>query len=42
MIGPVVDALKYINGLSFDVLSFVLIEHLCRKNKDKTKADGYE
>lgn len=33
LIGPIVDALKYLNSLSFDVLAYCLIEALAAPDK---------
>lgn len=33
LIGPIVDALKYLNSLSFDVLAYCLIEALASPDK---------
>uniref|UniRef100_A0A0K2TBN1 THO complex subunit 2 n=1 Tax=Lepeophtheirus salmonis TaxID=72036 RepID=A0A0K2TBN1_LEPSM len=40
LIGPVVDALKYLTNLSFDVLGYSIIEALNNPDKDKSKHDG--
>ena len=40
LIGPVVDSLKYLTSLSFDVLSYSIIEALNNPEKDQTKHDG--
>ena len=40
LIGPVVDSLKYLTSLSFDVLSYSIIEALNNPEKDRTKHDG--
>ena len=40
MIGPVVDSLKYLTSLSFDVLGYSIIEALNNPEKDRTKHDG--
>jgi len=36
----IVDALKYLNPLTFDVLSYTIIENLASNSKDKLKPDG--
>merc|ERR1719336_2010877 len=40
LIGPVVDSLKYLTNLSFDVLGFCIIEALNDPNRVRTKTDG--
>jgi len=40
LIGPVVDSFKYLTSLSFDVLSYSIIEALNNPEKDRTKHDG--
>lgn len=40
LIGPVVDSFKYLTSLSFDVLSYSIIEALNNPEKDQTKHDG--
>jgi len=40
LIGPVVDSLKYLTNLSFDVLGFCIIESLNDPNRTKNKTDG--
>lgn len=40
LIGPVVDSLKYLTSLSFDVLGYSIIEALNNPDKDRTKHDG--
>lgn len=40
LIQPVVDALKYLTPLGFDVLSFVLVDCLANPSKDRLKEDG--
>ena len=40
LIGPVVDSLKYLTNLSFDVLGFCIIESLNDPNRTKNKSDG--
>ena len=40
LIGPVVDSLKYLTSLSFDVLGYSIIEALNNPEKDRTKHDG--
>ena len=40
LIGPVVDSLKYLTNLSFDVLGYSIIEALNNPEKDRTKHDG--
>lgn len=40
MINPVVDALKYLSPLSFDVLGYSIIEALNNPGKDRTKTDA--
>lgn len=38
--GPVVDSLKYLTSISYDVLIFCIIEALSNPSKDRTKHDG--
>jgi len=40
LVGPIVDSMKYMNNLSFDVLGFCIIESLSDPAKDRTKTDG--
>lgn len=40
MITPVVDSLRYLTSLSFDVLGYSIIEALNNPEKDRTKHDG--
>ena len=40
LINPVVDSLKYLTSLSFDVLGYSIIEALNNPEKDRTKHDG--
>ncbi|XP_037078620.1 LOW QUALITY PROTEIN: THO complex subunit 2-like [Pollicipes pollicipes] len=40
LIGPMVDSLKYITNLSYDVLGYCIIEALANPEKDRTKHDG--
>ncbi|XP_015792338.1 THO complex subunit 2 [Tetranychus urticae] len=40
LIGPVVDSLKYLTSLSYDVLIYCIIEALSNSNKDRTLHDG--
>ena len=40
LIGPVVDSLRYLTSLSFDVLGYSIIEALNNPDKDRTKHDG--
>ena len=40
LIGPVVDSLKYLTNLSFDVLGFCIIESLNDPSRTKNKTDG--
>ena len=40
LIQPVVDSLKYVTPLGYDVLSFVLIDCLADPRKDRLKEDG--
>jgi len=40
LIGPVVDSLKYLTNLSFDVLGFCIIECLNDPSRERTKTDG--
>jgi THO complex subunit 2 len=40
MIGPVVDSLKYLTCVSYDVLSFCVIEALANPAKEQTKHEG--
>lgn len=39
-IGPVVDCLKYLTSLSYDVLGYCLIEALAKADRDRLKHDG--
>ncbi|XP_054160183.1 THO complex subunit 2-like [Oppia nitens] len=40
LIGPVVDALKYLTTISYDVLAFCMIEALADPAKEQTKHEG--
>lgn len=40
LIQPVVDSLKYLTPLDFDVLMFALIDSLANPNKERLKEDG--
>ena len=40
LIGPVVDSLKYLTNLSFDVLGYCIIEALNDPSRVRTKTDG--
>lgn len=40
LISPMVDSLKYITNLSYDVLGYCIIEALANPEKDRTKHDG--
>jgi len=40
LIQPVVDMFKYLTGLGYDVIAFVVIEHLASPGRDKLKDDG--
>lgn len=40
LIGPVVDSLKFLTSLSFDVLVYCIIEVLADSGKGRTKHDG--
>jgi len=40
LIGPVVDSLKYMTNMSFDMLGFCIIENLNDPDKNRTKTDG--
>lgn len=40
LIGPVVDSLRYLTSLSFDVLGYCLIESLAQADRDRFKHDG--
>ena len=40
MAQPIVEALTYFSGLSFDVMSFLLIERLAASGRPKLKEDG--
>ena len=40
LIGPVVDSLKFLTHVSFDVLVYCIIEALGDSSKDRTKHDG--
>ena len=37
---PIVDALHYFSALSFDILSFLIIERLAASGRPKLKDDG--
>ncbi|KRZ25691.1 THO complex subunit 2 [Trichinella pseudospiralis] len=37
LIGPVVESLRFVTNLSYDVLAFCIIEHLARPEKQKLK-----
>ncbi|XP_024887298.1 THO complex subunit 2 isoform X7 [Temnothorax curvispinosus] len=40
LIGPVVDSLKYLTNISYDVLGYCLIEALAGADRDRFKHDG--
>lgn len=40
LIGPVVDSLKYLTSLSYDVLGYCLIEALAQADRKRFKHDG--
>lgn len=40
LIGPVVDSLKYLTSLSYDVLGYCLIEALAQADRNRFKHDG--
>jgi THO complex subunit 2 len=40
LINPVVDSLKYLTSLSYDVLGYCLIESLASADRDRFKHDG--
>jgi hypothetical protein len=40
LINPVVDSLKYLTSLSYDVLGYCLIETLASADRDRFKHDG--
>uniref|UniRef100_T1IQC9 THO complex subunit 2 n=1 Tax=Strigamia maritima TaxID=126957 RepID=T1IQC9_STRMM len=40
LIGPVVDSLKYLTNLSYDVLAYCIIEALANPEKQRMKTDG--
>ena len=40
LIMPVVDSLKYLTSLSYDVLGCCLVERLAQADKDRFKHDG--
>jgi THO complex subunit 2 len=40
LIGPVVDSLKYLTSLSYDVLGCCLVESLSQADKKRFKHDG--
>ncbi|KAK3741029.1 hypothetical protein RRG08_005719 [Elysia crispata] len=40
LIGPVVDALKYLTSVSYDMLSFCIIEAIANPEKDRMKTDN--
>ena len=40
LIGPVVDSLKYLTNLSYDVLGYCVLESLSQPDKERTNHDG--
>jgi THO complex subunit 2 len=40
LIGPVVDSLKYLTNLSYDVLGYCVLEALSNPDKERTNHDG--
>lgn len=40
LIGPVVDSLKYLTNLSYDVLGYCVLEALSHPDKERTNPDG--
>lgn len=40
LIGPVVDSLKYLTSLSYDVLGYCLIEALAQADRNRFQHDG--
>ena len=40
LIGPVVDALKYLTSMSYDILSYCIIEAIANPEKDRMKTDN--
>ncbi|XP_063988875.1 THO complex subunit 2 isoform X2 [Diachasmimorpha longicaudata] len=40
LIGPVVDSLKYLTSISYDVLGYCLVEALAGADRDRLKHDG--
>ena len=40
MAEPIVEALTYFSALSFDVMSFLIIERLAASGRPKIKEDG--
>lgn len=40
LIGPVVDSLKYLTNLSYDVLGYCVLEALSSPDKERTNSDG--
>ncbi|XP_015117253.1 THO complex subunit 2 [Diachasma alloeum] len=40
LIGPVVDSLKYLTNISYDVLGYCLVEALAGADRDRLKHDG--
>ena len=40
MAEPIVEALTYFSALSFDILSFLIIERLAASGRPKIKEDG--
>lgn len=40
LINPVVDSLKYLTSLSYDVLGYCLVESLASADRDRFKHDG--
>lgn len=40
LIGPVVDSLKYLTNISYDVLGYCLVETLAGADRDRLKHDG--
>ena len=40
MIDPILEALRYLTPLAFDVLTFVIVDRLASSGRDKLKPDG--
>ena len=40
LIAPTVESLRFLSGLSYDVLCFCIVESLSAPDKERTKHDG--